>query len=158
MKYPNAIWSPTQNFKRGRKEDVSLIVLHITDGQKDLKRAIEHLSKPKNQVSAHFLIGQDGTVVQLVDTEDTAWHASGVNNKSIGIEHCARSPKEFSDEDPGLPMTDEQYQSSALLVNWLCELYNLPKDRNHILGHSELIDEDGKPLSSHRDCPQGDLS
>jgi len=55
-------------------------------------------------------------------------------------------------------MTDEQYHSSALLVNWLCKVYNLPRDRNHILGHSELVDEDGKSLSSHRDCPQGVLS
>jgi len=151
MRYPESEFIQSPNFRRGRKDNVSKIVLHVTDGQAKLQRAVEHLCKPENQVSAHFIIGQDGSVIQLVDTDNTAWHASGANNYSIGIEHVARSKGELSSDDEGLDFTEEQYLSSVRLVKWLLEQYNLTS--KDILGHSELTDENGKYLSTHRDCP-----
>lgn len=151
MKYPDAEFKPSPNFKRGRKDDIKLIVAHVTDGGPNLDRAVEHLSKPENEVSAHFIIGQDGTVVQLVDTQDTAWHAKGANSSSIGIEHCARSKGELSKDDPGLDFTEGQYLSSVKLVKWLLEQYNLTID--NVVGHCDLVDDKGNYLSTHRDCP-----
>jgi len=40
----------------------------------------------KRGISTHFVIDNDGTIVQLVDTNDIAWHARGANNHSIGID------------------------------------------------------------------------
>tara|TARA_R110002110_G_scaffold151332_6_gene343470 strand:+ start:28 stop:879 length:852 start_codon:yes stop_codon:yes gene_type:complete len=40
----------------------------------------------KRGISTHFVIDNDGTIVQLVDTNDIAWHASGANNYSVGID------------------------------------------------------------------------
>jgi len=40
----------------------------------------------KRGISTHFVIDNDGTIVQLVDTNDIAWHARGANNFSIGID------------------------------------------------------------------------
>jgi len=152
--YEKSIWSPSPNFNWGRKGNkVSTIVIHITDGQEKLDRAVEHLQKKENQVSAHFIIGRDGTIVQLVKIENIAWHAAGANNISVGIEHIARSPGELSITDEGLPVTDAQYRSSADLVKWLCGKLDLPINRDHIKGHCELVDKNGKFISSHRDCP-----
>ncbi len=151
--YENSIWHPSPNHRKGRSMQVTTIVIHITDGQEKLERSVDHLSKVNNQVSAHFVIGRDGTIVQLVKIDDTAWHAKGANSYSVGIEHCARSPKELSSKDLGLPVTDKQYEASAKLVSWLCTYFNLEKDRTTIQGHCELKDKDGNFLSSHRDCP-----
>jgi len=42
----------------------------------------------KRKISTHFVIDNDGTIVQLVDTQDVAWHAGirRVNKASIGID------------------------------------------------------------------------
>ena len=37
-------------------------------------------------ISTHFCIDNDGVIYQYVDTNDTAWHAGGVNKRSIGID------------------------------------------------------------------------
>ena len=34
--------------------------------------------------------------------------------------------------------TDAMYRSSAALVRYLCDKYNIPMDRQHIRGHNEL--------------------
>lgn len=151
--YEKSIWHPSPNFRKGRSEKVSTIVIHITDGQEKLENSVEHLCKPDNQVSAHFVIGRDGTIAQLVKIDDTAWHAKGANGYSVGIEHCARSPKELSNTDKGLPVTNEQYLASANLVRWLCKYFDLEINRTTIQGHCELRDGNGNILSTHRDCP-----
>ena len=47
------------------------------------KRVLE-----KRNISTHFVIDNDGTIVQLLDCNDIAWHAGNrrVNNTSIGID------------------------------------------------------------------------
>ena len=56
--------------------------------------ALDRLCDPAAEVSAHYLIGADGTLWQLVDEARRAWHAGAgiwggiedVNSRSIGIE------------------------------------------------------------------------
>lgn len=43
---------------------------------------------------------------------DTAWHASGVNAHTVGIEHVARTPGELGLDDPGLTM------KGAVTIRW----------------------------------------
>jgi N-acetylmuramoyl-L-alanine amidase/AmpD protein len=73
---------------------VDTVVLHHTSTA-SLRSVISHFSNPKNEVSAHFTIGRDGSVVQHVPAEMAAWHAGPsldhqgrrrVNLFSIGIE------------------------------------------------------------------------
>ena len=42
----------------------------------------------KREISSHFVIDNDGTIYQMVDTQHTCWHAGNraVNNCSIGID------------------------------------------------------------------------
>ena len=47
--YPKASWAPSPNYSRGRREPVSLIVIHITDGQPRLDRCVERFQKAKTQ-------------------------------------------------------------------------------------------------------------
>ncbi len=149
MHYPLATWAPSPNYTHGRSDTaVDLVVIHNTDGQTRSDRAVEHLrnAEPSNghRVSAHFLVGQTGDVFQLVDTDDAAWHCSGWNNRSIGVEHVARTPKELSHDDPGLPLTAAQLLASAKLVAWLLNELSLPIEA--------VVPHCSSPTTTHRDC------
>jgi V8-like Glu-specific endopeptidase len=128
--------------------EINEIVIHITDGGRRIGGTIGWFQNPdqrnaRNQpihVSAHYVVGQDGEVVQMVRNNDVAWHASSANSHSIGIEHVANTR--------GLNPTEDEYRGSAALVAWLCSQYSLPLDRSHILGHAEA-----DPHTSHTACP-----
>ncbi|HWI27328.1 MAG TPA: N-acetylmuramoyl-L-alanine amidase [Stellaceae bacterium] len=72
---------------------IDMLILHYT-GMRGAAEAIERLCDPEAQVSAHYLIDEDGTVWRLVAEERRAWHAgvsswrgrSDINDRSIGIE------------------------------------------------------------------------
>lgn len=142
--YPTATWAPSPNYSRGRREAVSLIVIHITDGQPRTDRCVERFLQPKTQAAPHFVVGRAGEVVQLVALGDRAWHDSGRNGISVGIEHPARTPGELGPDDAGLPLTDAQLAASAALVAHL--LGQLGLDLAAVVPHCS------NPKSSHRDC------
>jgi N-acetylmuramoyl-L-alanine amidase len=85
---------PSPNFgaRRGGVRP-SLIVLHYT-AMASVAEARERLCNQAFEVSAHWLIGEDGGAEQLVDEAQRAWHAGAgewagktdVNSHSIGIE------------------------------------------------------------------------
>ena len=88
------LWHPSPGF--GPRRDgltPSLIVVHYT-GMGDASAALERLCDPEVEVSAHYLIGRDGTVWQMVEEKHRAWHAgagewagcSDINSRSIGVE------------------------------------------------------------------------
>lgn len=63
----------TPNFTKGRNGfGIKAIVLHITAGSS--KSALNWFASPISQVSAHYLVSEDGTVHKLVAESDTAWH------------------------------------------------------------------------------------
>ncbi len=116
------------------------IVIHITDGGANINGPISWFQNPQARVSAHYIVGQDGEVVQMVHHNDVAWHAHTANGDSIGIEHVANTH--------GLAPTESQYCASAALVNWLCGQYSIDMNRTNVLGHSEA-----DPRTTHRGCP-----
>lgn len=144
------------HFRRcGAGRDIQRIVIHITDGQPNYQNTVSYFQNPTRRgepisVSAHYVVGQGGEVVQMVRDSDIAFHACRANDTSIGIEHCARSAGEHGPSDPGFPITEQQYLGSAYLVKWLCEKHGIPRERSHIVGHAEA-----DPTTTHRDCPTG---
>jgi N-acetylmuramoyl-L-alanine amidase len=73
---------------------IDTVVLHATV-LNSLKEVIEHFSDRSTQVSAHYTIDRDGTIVSHVAEHKRAWHAgqskmkdgrTQVNDFSIGIE------------------------------------------------------------------------
>ncbi len=75
----------------GRRPD--MILLHYT-GMVDAGEALERLCAPASEVSAHYLVLEDGRIIQLVQESRRAWHAGAsfwagetdINSCSIGIE------------------------------------------------------------------------
>jgi N-acetylmuramoyl-L-alanine amidase len=92
--HPGAIVRPSPSFgeRRGRAGP-SLIVLHYT-GMATGEAAEKWLCAPESDVSSHYLVHEDGRIVQMVREQDRAWHAgrsfwkgtTDVNSASVGIE------------------------------------------------------------------------
>jgi N-acetylmuramoyl-L-alanine amidase len=85
---------PSANFgqRRGdRRPD--MLVLHYT-GMADAASALAQLTRPDTQVSCHYVVMEDGTILQLLPEAARAWHAgvslwqgeADLNSASIGIE------------------------------------------------------------------------
>jgi len=85
---------PSPNFDErtglGRPD---MIVLHYT-GMPSTDDALVRLCDPKARVSAHYLVFENGSILQLVPEAKRAWHAgvsswggdTDVNSRSVGIE------------------------------------------------------------------------
>jgi N-acetylmuramoyl-L-alanine amidase len=77
--------------KDGRPPD--MILLHYT-GMPTGEAALQRLTIAASKVSAHYVVFEDGRIVQCVPEESRAWHAgvsswageTDINSRSIGIE------------------------------------------------------------------------
>lgn len=140
--------------RAGGRTTYDRVVIHCTDGRSRAMPVAEMFSKlnpdPKRRASAHFVVDQDGTIIQCVQLAMAAWHAHEMNARSVGIEHCARTPHELGADDPGLPPSSAQYAASARLVAYLLVAAGLPPTRQYVVGHAE---SDKK--TTHDRCPEG---
>lgn len=132
---PAPIWHPSPNFGARRDgQKPSLIVLHYT-AMDDAHSALHRLCDPVHEVSAHYLIGAQGTLWQMVRDEDRAWHAGAgswqgqadVNSRSIGVE---------LDNTGAHPFTESQMAVLEALLTSLMSRWAIPP--NGVIGHSDM--------------------
>lgn len=114
-------WEATTQHSSRNNTDIDHIVIHYTTSR-NIDGSIEHFKHgvPGKRTSAHYIIGRDGELVQMVSDSDNAWHAgnSAMNMRSIGIEHSAA---------PGDAITAAQEKTSIQLIAWLMQEYKIPK-------------------------------
>jgi hypothetical protein len=112
-------WEPTSHKSSRNGTDIDHVVIHYTTSR-NIEGTIEHFKNGNPETSAHYIVGQDGALVQMVDDSDRAWHAGNslMNARSIGIEHVAAV---------GDKITDAQARKSIALVRWLMNEYDVPK-------------------------------
>nr|WP_240047402.1 N-acetylmuramoyl-L-alanine amidase [Sphingomonas panacisoli] len=129
--------TPSPNFSE-RQLPVTMIVLHYT-GMRTAADAIARLTDPKAEVSAHYLIDEDGTIHALVAEDKRAWHAGSshwrgitdINSASIGIELVnpghEHGYRDFPDAqiDALIPLMEEIKQRHGIT-------------RGNIVGHSDV--------------------
>jgi N-acetyl-anhydromuramyl-L-alanine amidase AmpD len=146
------------NFDEGRGgKTIDRIVIHIADVP-TVQQVVNTFTNASTKKSSHYLVGQDGEVVQFVSEADTAWHCKGSNQRSIGIEHIAvkRGGADYPRRNGTTQHFDAQapsqieYETSAALVASLCDKYSLPINRTTIMGHREADSSTG-----HTSCPDG---
>ncbi|QWC56274.1 N-acetylmuramoyl-L-alanine amidase [Erythrobacter sp. 3-20A1M] len=117
---------------------ISMAVIHYTEMQ-DQGFALERLCDPEAKVSAHYLIGEGGEVVQLVAEDKRAWHAGqsywrghrDVNSASIGIEL----------DHPGHAYGYRDFHEAQIdalipLLARIVKQYDIP--RANVVGHSDV--------------------
>ena len=132
---PGANWHPSPNF--GARRDglqPQLIVIHYT-AMDSAGAALERLCDPVFELSAHYLIAGDGTLWQLVDERERAWHAgagawqgqSDINSRSIGIEL----------DNLGVhPFAEAQMARLEALLSGIQSRWAIPPDG--VIGHSHM--------------------
>jgi N-acetylmuramoyl-L-alanine amidase len=120
---------------------IDTVVLHATVID-TLDQVIDKFSDPQSQVSAHYTIDRDGTVVSHVDESQRAWHAGqsrmedgrlGVNDFSIGIELVNRN-------DGIDPFPAEQIQAMRDLLEAIIARHPI----RNIVTHYECADPPGR--------------
>ncbi len=121
-----------------RKLPVTMVVLHYTE-MKPVETALDRLCDPEAQVSAHYLISEEGEVTLLVPEDKRAWHAGAsswrgvrdVNSASIGIE--------LDHPGHGLgyrPFADAQIDALIPLLARIVARYDVP--RANVVAHSDV--------------------
>ncbi|MFR9724430.1 N-acetylmuramoyl-L-alanine amidase [Streptomyces sp. MS19] len=117
---------------REDSQEIEYIVIHDTEAT--WETTLDLVQDP-TYVSWHYsLRSSDGHIAQHLATKDVGWHAGNwfVNAKSIGLEH------EGFLTAPDAWYTEAMYRTSARLVRYLARTYDIPLDRQHILGHDNV--------------------
>lgn len=135
-------WNPSPHHSSRGGFLPEAVVVHIAEGP--FPAIGNWFKNPIAQVSAHYGVGQQGQIDQYVAEERAAWHGGNVlrptwgllkaginpNRYTIGIEHAGFATDAW---------TDIMYETSASLVRDICDRWNIPLDRNHIIGHREIF-------------------
>nr|WP_319388420.1 N-acetylmuramoyl-L-alanine amidase [uncultured Cohaesibacter sp.] len=128
-------YKPSPNFgerKDGRKVD--MLLLHYT-GMDDDAQALDWLCNSESAVSAHYFLNRDGSILQLVDENERAWHAGSsywkgeddINSCSIGIEIANAGHEDFA---------EKQLDVLHMLCMDIIARHGIPNYR--VLGHSDV--------------------
>jgi N-acetyl-anhydromuramyl-L-alanine amidase AmpD len=137
------------------------LVIHKTASGGSAQNIANFFANDPAMASTHYVVGQDGAVVQCVLEKDGAGgncclengHASflplgvNLNVKSVSIEHVDPA------QDNSTPLTSAQKAAGFKLVQHICERHNIPKRRatndgqGGIIGHNDIA-----PINRAR-CP-----
>jgi N-acetylmuramoyl-L-alanine amidase len=130
---------PSPNYgERNLGRKVDMILLHYT-GMPDVEGAIARLCTAGTEVSAHYIVLEDGRIVQCVPEGKRAWHAGvsswagedDVNSCSIGVEIVNRG------HDWGYPdFPLRQIAAVIALCRGIMLRRNVPSHR--VLAHSDV--------------------
>lgn len=137
--FVGATLDPSPNFGPRRDGKVpAFLILHYT-GLASAEEAVQVLKSPDMEVSAHYLVHEDGRIVQMVSEKARAWHAgksywkgeTDINSASIGIEIV--NPGNLEDYPP---FKDAQIDAVIHLCRDICERYAIKPE--NVLAHSDI--------------------
>lgn len=137
-----------------RKLPISMLVLHYT-GMESAQAAYERLCDPSAEVSAHYLVREDGAVDRLVDEADRAWHAgvgswnglTDVNSASIGIEIVNGGHNVPLKDGSFPPYPDVQILAVIKLCKEVLARHEIAL--RNIVGHSDIAPERKEDPGEH---------
>lgn len=131
------------NFRKGRRATPDTVVIHVTEGF--AASVISWFNDPAAEVSAHYMVEKDGTIVAFVHEEDEAWAQGRVDHPTAAVvrERPTVNPNAYCiaiehEGDGTHELTDAQRASSITLIREICARWNIPVDRRHIIGHHEI--------------------
>jgi len=126
-----------------RRLPISMLVLHYT-GMATGAEASARLCNPAAEVSAHWLVHEDGRTEGLVPEDKRAWHAgvgawggvTDVNSASIGIEIVNGGHNVLMDDGSLPPYPNVQINAVIKLCKDILSRHTiLPRN---IVGHSDI--------------------
>ena len=130
---------PSPNYNERRNNAViDMLVIHYT-GMPTANDALVRMCSKEAEVSSHYMIDENGRIIQLVDEKNRAWHAgiafwkgiTDINSASIGIE-LVNKGHEFGYH----PFSNQQMESLIKLCQDILTRHQIPK--YNIVGHSDV--------------------
>lgn len=124
--------------ERQNGNKIDMLLLHYT-GMEDSTAAIHRLCRAGTEVSAHYVVLEDGRIIQCVPEARRAWHAgqafwagvTDINSCSIGIEIANPG------HDHGYPdYPSRQIAALTALCRSILTRHRIPADR--VLGHADV--------------------
>lgn len=136
MRMMDAYRSPNHDTRGAQAID--MLIFHYTD-MLSTQEALDKLCDASSEVSAHYVISEEGDIYALVDESQRAWHAgvshwrgsNNINARSIGIELC----------NPGhthgyKPFPSAQMEALITLSQSILSRY--PVAPRNVQGHSDV--------------------
>jgi N-acetylmuramoyl-L-alanine amidase len=131
-------YSPNFNPKKRFSKQIRFIIFHYT-GMKNESGALNKLTNIQSEVSCHYLIKNNGEIINIVPDLYIAWHAGkslwknykSLNQNSIGIE--ITNP---GHEHGYKKFAHMQISSLLKLSRFLIKKYKISS--KNILGHSDI--------------------
>ncbi|KMO34960.1 N-acetylmuramoyl-L-alanine amidase [Methylobacterium tarhaniae] len=122
---------------------VDALILHYT-GMASAGEALLRLCNPLSKVSSHYLVFEEGRVVQLVPEARRAWHAGvsawegvrDMNSRSIGIEIAHPG---HAEDGTVAPFPEAQIAAVTALCRDILGRWPIRADR--VLAHSDIAPE-----------------
>jgi N-acetyl-anhydromuramyl-L-alanine amidase AmpD len=151
--YGPALWIPSPFYWSGRAgHQPQWIIVHGTAGGSSAQGVAEWFQNPQSQASTHYVIGQDGTVVQCVAEGDSAW-GNGIVQDGAGCDPAYAAGIPSGDAGHGAwwdngpnpnyltisiehvkasidnsdQLTSAQQEASFALIADLCDRWNIPR-------------------------------
>lgn len=129
--YKAADFAPAMHYDLRRP---NYVIIHHT-AQNSVAQTVRTFQVPHSKVSAHYVIGRDGQVIQMLNDYDRAWHAgkskwgslTDINSASIGIELDNNGREIFP---------DAQINSLLILLDTLKNKYYIPQV--NFIGHADI--------------------
>ncbi|GAB3203389.1 N-acetylmuramoyl-L-alanine amidase [Pontibacter aydingkolensis] len=130
--YPQGdYWVGATNFNMRKP---NYVIIHHT-AQNSTAQTLKTFTTPATQVSAHYVIGRDGKVYQMLNDYLRAWHGGAsrwgnntdINSSSIGIE---------LDNNGAEPFAEPQINSLIGVLEMLKKKHAIPAA--NFIGHSDI--------------------
>lgn len=148
--YAAAFWHASPNFNNRMAGDggvVHMVIIHSCEGA--YTGCWSWLSNAASQVSAHYVVREDGAEIkQLVREASRAWHIGAIYDSTLNANHAGHLHGVQSNhftigvEHAGFASQStwpvEQIDASARLVCDMTRRWGIPRDRLHIVAHGQL--------------------
>lgn len=129
--HKNADWSEAAHYDVRKP---NFVIIHHT-AQQSIQQTIRTFQLEHTKVSAHYVIGKDGRVVQMLNDYLRSWHAgrskwgnvTDMNSVSLGIE---------LDNNGREPFSEAQINALLTLLDTLKTKYRIPF--TNFLGHADI--------------------
>jgi len=159
--FPSAIWRPSPNFDQRAADSTGvphMVIIHTCES--NYASCWSWLDNPASQVSAHYVVNEDGSEIsQLVREQTRAWHIAALYDCTLNRRHeCWRNGVQSNQftvgvEHAGFVSQDSfpraQLDRSAALVCDITRDRAIPRDWQHIVGHGQLQPADRTDPGPH---------
>lgn len=126
------------NFTKGTVDRIKYLVIHYVGAEGSAESNAKYFKSVYRGSSAHYFVDYDGSIVQVVEDKDIAWHCGAKtyvhkecrNSNSIGIELCCKIQNGI------WYFTDETVKSAIELTRRLMNKYKIRAD--HVVRHYDV--------------------